>query len=214
MISYDVRKKLDGLPPGTHAVAVYDSEERKEDVLFTHLKLGGVYDNLVYVCSDESPAEARAAMWKNGLDVERRENEGTLSVKNYDQVYIVDGKVDSPSIIKGFSDLAYNYSFRGFGMRAAAEMTCFFDHRKVDELVDYEKDLHRKFSFPAFGLCGYSLPKIVNSGNLEVLWPILRAHAVVIMTGPNGSFALEPEELESRDIEKTMEVPKGSIPNN
>jgi len=214
MISTDVRNKLDGLPPGTHAVAVYDSEERKEDVLFTHLKLGGKYDGLVYVCSDESPRDAKIAMKEFGLDVDEREKEGTLSVKNHDEVYIVNGRVDSPRIIKGFSDLAYGYSSHGYGMRAAAEMSCFFDHRLVDELVTYENDLHRKFSFPAFGLCGYNLVKMYNSGNLDVLWPILRAHSVVIMTGPNGSFALEPEEIEHRDVEKTMGMLKGSVPTN
>jgi hypothetical protein len=212
MASDDIRRKLDGLPPGTHAVVVYDSEERKEDVLFTHLKVGGRYDGLVYVCSEESPREAEDAMKKFGLDVDEREREGTLEVKNNDEVYIVDGKVDSRRIIKQFSDMAYDYSFRGYGMRAAAEMSCFFDHRLVDELVAYEQDLHRKFSFPAFGLCGYNLVKIYNSGNLDVLWPIIRAHSLVIMTGPNGSFALEPEQVDQRDVEKTMAVPKGIIP--
>jgi len=212
MISHDVRKEMDGMPPGTHAVLVYDSEERKQDALFTHLKVGGKYDDLVYVCSEETPAQAEAAMRMFGLDVDEREREGTLSVKNYDEVYIVKGVVDPPTIIKGFSDLAYEDSQRGYGMRAAAEMSCFFDNKKVPELVKYENDLHRKFSFPAMGLCGYSLVKMANSGNLEVLWPILNAHALVIMTGPNGSFALKPEEVDTRDVEKTMGAPKGSIP--
>lgn len=214
MISHDVRKELDGMPPGTHAVLVYDSEERKQDALFTHLKVGGKYDDLIYVCSEETPAEAEAAMRRFGLDVDERKSEGTLEIKNYDEVYIVKGKVDSPTIIKGFSDLAYENSRRGYGMRAAAEMSCFFDNRKVPDLVKYENDLHRKFSFPAMGLCGYDLGKIVNSGNLEVFWPILNAHALVVMTGPNGSFALKPEEIDARDVEKTMDAPKGSIEHN
>jgi len=214
VIPPDVRNKLDGLPPGTHAVLVYDSDERKEDVLFTHLKLGGKYDGLIYVCSEETPKEAEAAMRRFGLDVDKREKEGTLLVKNSDEVYIVGGRVDSARIIKGFSDMAYEYSFRGYGMRGAAEMSCFFDHGKVDELVDYERDLHRKFSFPAFGVCGYNLVKMYNSGNLDALWPILKAHSLVIMTGPNGSFALGPEEIENRDIEKAMDVPEGTIPES
>ncbi|MDA4126892.1 MAG: hypothetical protein OK452_06795 [Thaumarchaeota archaeon] len=37
MISRDVGKALDGMPPGTHAVLAYYSDGRKEDVLFTHL---------------------------------------------------------------------------------------------------------------------------------------------------------------------------------
>jgi hypothetical protein len=214
VISRDVQKELDGIVPGTHAVLVYDSEERKEDVLFTHLKLGREYDGLIYACSEETPAQAEASMKRFGLDVERREKEGTLAVKNYDEVYIVDGRVDSPAVIKGFSDMAYDYSNRGYGMRAAAEMSCFFDHGLVDELVSYERDLHRKFSFPAMGLCGYNMVKMYNSGNLDVLWPVLRAHGLVIMTGPGGSFALKPEEIETGDIEKTMGAPKGIIPEN
>jgi DcmR-like sensory protein len=200
------------MPPGTHAVLVYDSEERKQDAMFTHLKVGGKYDDLIYVCSEETPTEAEVAMRRFGLDVDERKREGTLDVKNYDEVYIVKGRVDSPAIIKGFSDLAYDNSQRGYGMRAAAEMSCFFDNSKVPELVSYESDLHRRFSFPAMGLCGYNLVKMANSGNLGVLWPILRAHALVIMTGPNGSFALEPEEIDTRDVEKTMGAPKGSMP--
>ena len=214
MISHDVRKELDGMPPGTHAVLVYDSEERKQDAMFTHLQVGGRYDDLVFVCSEETPAEAELAMRRFGLDVDARKREGSLEVKNYDEVYIVKGEVDSPTIIKGFSDLAYHNSQRGYGMRAAAEMSCFFDNKKVPELVDYENDLHRKFSFPAMGLCGYNLVKMYNSGNLEVLWPILNAHALVIMTGPNGSFALKPEEIDARAVEKTMGAPMGSIPES
>ncbi|HEY6282938.1 MAG TPA: MEDS domain-containing protein, partial [Nitrososphaerales archaeon] len=157
MISRDVKKELDGMAPGTHAVLIYDSNERKEDVLFTHLKLGGEYDGLIYACSEETPAEAEAAMKRFGIDVDRREKEGTLKVKNYDEVYIVNGKVDSRSVIKGFSDLAYDYSSHGYGMRAAAEMSCFFDHRRVPELLNYETELHRRFSFPAMGVCGYDM---------------------------------------------------------
>jgi hypothetical protein len=63
------------------------------------------------------------------------------------------------------------------------------------------------------GLCGYSLVKIVNSGNLEAFWPIINAHALVIMTGPNGSFALKPEEIDRSDVERTMGAAKGSIPS-
>jgi hypothetical protein len=214
MISRDVRKELDGLPPGSHAVLVYDSVARKEDVLFTHLQLGGEYDCLVYACSEETPPQAEDSMRKFGIDVDKREKEGTLLVKNYDEVYIVNGRVDSPSVIKGFSDLAFEYSSHGYGMRASAEMSCFFDRRRVPELLTYETDLHRRFSFPAMGLCGYDMVKMYNSGNFDVFWPILKAHGLVIMTGPGGSFALEPEEIDPRDVEKTMGTPKGAIPES
>ena len=211
MISQEVRRELDGIAPGRHAMLVYDTRERKEEVLFTHLKLASKYDGTVYVCSEESTEEAEGAMKRFGIEVDERKKEGTLLVKNYDQVYIVDNKVNSPKIIEGFSDLAYDYSLRGYGMRAAAEMSCFIRERKVDDLIGYENDLHRKFSFPAFGICGFNLIDMYNLNALDALWPIIKAHGSVIMTGPGGSFVLPPDEVRAEGVEKAMAAPKGSI---
>ena len=210
MVTREILKELNGLAPRRHAMLLYDTRERKEDVLFTQLKRAGRLNVSVYVCSEESPREAEASMKRFGIDVERRKKNGTLVIKNYDQVYIVNEKVDSPAIVKGFSDLAYHYSSIGYGMRTATEMSCFFRTKKVHELVNYEKDLHRKFSFPAHAICGYNLFDMYNSHSIDVLWPIMRAHGTVIMTGPGGSFALPPEEVRAKDIEKTMATP-GSI---
>jgi len=186
---------------------VYDTKERKEDVLFAQLKLAGRYDVGVYVCSEELPGEAEASMKRFGIDVEKRKKNGTLVIKNYDQVYIVNEQVDSPSIIKGFSHLAYQYSSIGYGVRAASEMSCFFRNRKVKELLTYENDLNKEFSFPAFGICGYNLFDMYNSHSIDALWPIIRAHGSVIMTGPGGIFVLPPEEVKAKDVEKTMATP-------
>ena len=201
----EVTQALREMPSGAHAVLIYDSKENKRDVLFNHLKMGIDTDGLIYACSEESPQSIRHELESTGVDVDILEEKGILSVKNYDEVYIIDGKVNTPRLIAGFSDLAWRYSQKGLkGIRAAAEMSCFFKERKVEELVAYEKALHRNLSFPARGLCGYNLVEMGNSGNLDVLWPILKAHSLVIMTGPSGSFALEPEAISDARIEKTM----------
>jgi DcmR-like sensory protein len=200
------------MPIGAHAVLVYDSPENKRDVLFSHLKLGLQSSGLVYACSDEDPAAIRGELRKSGVDVQGLEQRGILKVKNYDTVYITDGEVDTPKIISGFSSLADDFRSRGLdGIRAAGEMSCFFRARKVEELLEYERALHREFSFPARGICGYNLMEMVNSGGLELIWPILRAHKLVIMTGPNGSFAMEPESVTENKMEETMGVDLGSL---
>ncbi|HUH82907.1 MAG TPA: MEDS domain-containing protein [Nitrososphaerales archaeon] len=205
-----VAEAVRGMPTGTHAVLVYDSQKNKRDVLFDHLKLGVKTNGLVYACSEESPGEIRRELADEGVDVGGLEGKGVLSVKNYDDVYIVDGEVNIPQIISGFSSLAWGYQRQGLeGIRASAEMSCFFHERKVGELVEYEKALHREFSFPGRGICAYNLTEMVNSGGLELLWPILRAHKLVIMTGPNGSFAMEPEGVTKGDVEGTMGVTLG-----
>lgn len=195
------------MPPGSHAVLVYDSQENKRDVLFEHLKVGADTDGLVYACSEETPASIRSGLEESGMDVEGLERKGLLTVKRYDHVYIVDGKVNTPGIISSFSDLAWDYNKRGLrGVRAAGEMSCFFKERKIDELINYERALHRKLSFPGKGICGYSLVEMSKTDSIDLLWPILRAHGLVIMTGPTGSFALEPEQVTGEVIERTIGV--------
>jgi len=203
-------KELAWPTPGMHAMLLYDTRERKEDVLFSQMQLAGRYDVGVYVCSEESPSRAEASMKRFGINVEKRKKNETLVIKNYDEVYVVNEKVDSPSIIKGFSHLAHQYTSIGYGVRIASEMSCFFRTRKVPELVTYENDLNRKLSFPAFGICGYNLFDLYNSHSIDALWPLMRAHGTVIMTGPGGSLVLPPEEVRAKDVEKTMATP-GSI---
>jgi hypothetical protein len=86
------------------------------------------------------------------------------------------------------------------GIRAVGEMDCFFKHRKIEELIQYEYTLHTKFLFPEKGICGYDLVGMENSGNLESLWPIIKAYGLVIMMGPHGSFALPQEKLDDKRI--------------
>jgi MEDS: MEthanogen/methylotroph, DcmR Sensory domain len=205
VVHAEVTKAIREMPSGTHAVLVYDSSENKRDVLFNHLRMGMDTDGLVYACSEESPQNIRSELESSGVDVDVLEQKGILSVRNYDEVYIVNGEVDIPRIIGGFSDLAWKYNDRGLnGVRAAGEMSCFFRNHKVEELMAYEKALHRKFNFPGKAICGYNLVEMGNTESLDVLWPILKAHALVIMTGPHGSFALEPEKITNEKIEGTM----------
>jgi MEDS: MEthanogen/methylotroph, DcmR Sensory domain len=198
---------LRDLEPGTHAILIYDTKENKRRVLFDHLRYGMKDEQLVYVCSEESPHQVREEMGRSGMDVEGLEGKGALSIQNYDNVYIKNGEVDIPGIINGFSEYAKASTTKGYkGMRAAAEMSCFFQADKVRELEEYENALNRRFSFPGKGLCGYNMVEMYNSGHMDVAFPIMRAHAVVILTGPNGSMVFEPEEVNKDNFAQVMQV--------
>jgi hypothetical protein len=207
MVPYSVADALKEMPSGTHAVLVYDTPENKRSVLFEHLKLGAEKEGLVYVCSEEGKHEIREGMKASGIDVRGLEAKGGLAIRDYDEVYVIGGEVNPPKIISGFSDLAWSYDHRGMnGIRAAGEMSCFFKEGKVRELLEYERSLHRKFTFPGRGVCAYNIVEMGTSGSLDALWPILRSHGLVIMTGPHGSFALEPEQVTKVQVESTMGV--------
>jgi MEDS: MEthanogen/methylotroph, DcmR Sensory domain len=197
MLCDELDTTLREMPSGTHAMLVYDSMDNKRDVLFNFLKMGMDQEGLVYACSEESPQRIRGELAWFGVNVPRLESKGILSVKNYDEVYMVDGKVDSLKIIQAVAGLAREYSKMGLkGLRGVGEMSCFIREKKVDALLEYERMLKPSFWFPGKAICAYNLVELETSGNLEILWPVIKAHKTVIMTGPRGGFALSPERVD------------------
>ena len=208
MISPEISEFLAEFRPRTHAVVFYDTRENKQELLFNHLKFGAESNlGLAYVCSEEKPQDIQKEMKTFGIDVNSLQSRNKLIVNNYDRIYIVNGEVNIPNIMTAFSDLSAKYMSMGLhGMRAAAEMSCFFQEGKVKELIDYEYALHRKFAFHAEGLCAYNIFDLHRSGNLGMIMPIVRAHDPVILAGPKESLILEPEKVENADVEETMKV--------
>jgi hypothetical protein len=208
MLSPEVAHVLQAMEPGTHGVVVYDSLENKRDVLFSHLSCGRGDSKMVYVCSEERPEKIRDEMETSGIDVRGLAGRDMLTISNYDDVYIrKDGTVDIPGIIGGFAKLAWDCASHGLrGMRACAEMSCFFRRGKVVELVEYERALGKHFYFPGMGMCAYNVLEMQSAGSLDVLMPLLRAHGLVILTGPRGNAVLKPEGVSAGRVEKVMQV--------
>lgn len=76
----------------------------------------------------------------------------------------------------------------------------------MKELIDYECALHRKFSFPAEGICAYNIFDLVHSGNLDTIMPLVRAHDPVILAGPMEALVLEPDKVERGEVEAAMQI--------
>jgi hypothetical protein len=199
---------LSAFREGTHAVVLYDSPQHKRDLLFSHLKFGAEgNEGLAYVCSEEKPLEIMAEMRKFGLDIDALRSRNRITVSNYDRVYVVEHRVDIPEIIRAFAGLSGKYRSMGFdGLRASAEMSCFFREGKVAELIAYEKALHRRLDFQAEGICAYNIFDLVNSDAIGKIMPIVRAHDPVIILGPTECLILEPDAAERREIEVALEI--------
>lgn len=208
MLSPEVSEFLEVFRPKTHAVVFYDSPDKKHDLLFSHLNYGAARDEgLAYVYSEEDSFQVQNGMKKFGIDVDGLKARNRLQINNYNRVYIVDGKVNVPDVMKKFAELARKYQAMGLrGMRAAAEMSCFIKENKVKDLISYEYALHRKLAFEAEGICGYNIHELSRSGNLGLVMPLVRAHDPVILAGPNQSLILEPEKVEGKDVEDALKV--------
>jgi hypothetical protein len=208
MISADVSNFLADFRPKTHAIVFYDSLENKRDLLFSHLKFGADHDEgLAYVCSEERPERIIEHMNNFGINTKDLRDRNRLTVNNYNRIYIVDGLVNISNIMNAFAELSTKYVAMGLrGMRASAEMSCFFNEGKVKELMAYEYALHRKFAFPAEGICAYNILDLIKSDQFGLVMDLVRAHDPVIIFGPKDTLILEPEKVGKKEFEETMKV--------
>jgi len=195
------------MKPKDHVLLFYDTLETKHDVLFNFLSAGlSNGKGAVYVCSEESPEEIRSAMQLFGIDVRRNEEEGNLTILNYDECYIENREADYPKILANWKEIYERFRKRGLGLRATGEMGCFFEHNKVRELLRYEYAAHRFLDLSRDGICAYNVNTVVNTGYTEVIMPLVRAHGWAIFTGPGGSMVYEPENVEDYDVERLLEI--------
>ena len=191
--------------PGLHGILFYRDLAHKREVLFSFLRNGLEQGKgVVYVAGVESPQMICRALVDSGFDTESLEKEGCLKVLSYDGWYVVDGKVRPASIAALWRKAFEEALERGLrGLHVCGEMSCFFKHGLVEELLEYEKSCERRFSSPVSALCAYSL------GDLKFLEPeslleVVNSHSHVFSPRFAGQFdfdrysrLLMPEKLKA-----------------
>jgi sugar-specific transcriptional regulator TrmB len=176
---------LKQIKPSEHCILLYETGEAKLRVLLNHLKYG--LDNgavAVYICSELSVEEVKAAMQQYGLNVSKLEASGALKVLDYTQHYIIDGHFDLENTAKLWKSYNKEAISKGFkGLRVASETSCFFKHNLLEELVEYENSLHKAASYEASVIYAYRADQLMNPCNPADVYPkIVKAHGTVRFT--------------------------------
>ncbi len=172
-----------------HAIMFYTNRSDKHHVLFTYLKAG--LDNgeaAIYVAGDESPNRIKEAMRRFGLNVEQYEKTHALSVLDYPKWYMRKGKFDIRNTValwKKSSDEAFMRGFKG--LRVVGEMGYFFTHGMINELVIYERSLHRELEIPLTAICAYDDTLVLKGAEdqhyLKLYLDLIIAHKTILFVG-------------------------------
>jgi len=181
-----------------HAVLIYTNPKDKQDTLFTYLKAGlDKGEAAVYVASEETPEEIRQAMQRFGIDVDQHERDGALKIVDYRNWYLMDGKFDVSRSLSLWRKLLEESKSRSFqGLRVTGEASWFLERNMVDELVEYERALHRVLDIPMTAICAYNSKLLVSKEEwFNLLIQILNMHSTAIMLGQKGLGATTPDEI-------------------
>lgn len=176
------------MEPKDHVVLFYDNASDKYDVLFTYLAAGFEKGHAgVYVASEDSPEKIKIKMKEYGIDVDKLMKENVLEIISYDGWYIYEGKVDPQYTINLWKMKLEKARELGFkSLRATGEMSCFLKYGFINELLAYERALHRKLELAMMGLCAYNMKQLIERNALHIFPELVRTHRYVIMIGPKG----------------------------
>jgi len=182
-----VTRLVSRLRPREHAIFVYNFLETKRNVLFSYIKYGlENSEAAIYVCSEEDPNQIRDAMKQFGIEVEKHEKTGALSILHYTDLYIIiDGKFSMSKTIDSWNKLYKEALMKGFkGLRVTGETACFLEHNLIQELVEYEEALHKVLDIPMVAICAYNANMLTRIKDpINVYSELVRAHGTVLFTG-------------------------------
>jgi hypothetical protein len=169
-----------------HVIMFYADLERKHELLFAYLKAGlGIGEAAAYVSTQESPDQIRKAMELHGIDVERFERTGALHVFNYTDWYFLGGQFNISQTMKLWRKLYDESTAKGYkGLRVTGEMACFFEKKMLNELIAYERALHRVLDAPITAICAYDVRLVPT----EVLRQLIDAHSNAIFLGQENQL--------------------------
>ncbi|WXG44314.1 MAG: MEDS domain-containing protein [Promethearchaeati archaeon SRVP18_Atabeyarchaeia-1] len=178
---------------GDHVIFFHSSREDKRYVLFTYIQAGLEKGQAAaYVTSQETPDQVRKAMQEYGVDVKRHEASGALRVIDYRGWYIIGGGFDPEKTMDLWRGLVRETRKKGFkGMRVTGDMTCFFDHEIVQDLMEYEANFSKSVGAEIMAICAYDqrlfAEQSVKADSPEVMLSLLTSHSTAIITGhPEG----------------------------
>jgi len=181
--SEKINRMVNRLRPTDHVVLVYDSIETKHDFLFSYIRTGLENNEAAaYVCSEEDPNQIRETMKRFGIEVEKHERAGALTIIHYTDLYIIDGKFNTTKVFDSWNKLYKEALTKGFkGLRVTGEMEFFFKHNLTKELVEYEDALHRVVDIPIVAICAYNANILNRSEDpVDIYSELVKAHSIVL----------------------------------
>lgn len=182
---------LGEMKPSDHVIFMYDTPEAKYHVLFNYIKQG--LENgeaALYVCSEANPRQIRNAMKRFGIDVDKCEESGALRILYYTEFYIIDGKFSIPNTLCLWNKFYKEAISKGFrGLRVTGETACFFKHKMVQNLLEYEKALHTVLDIPMIAVCSYCADILNDTDDpINLYHELAKAHGTVLYTGINSKL--------------------------
>ena len=175
---------------GDHVCTLFSSPEEQLSAAVEYIQQGlDRHERCLYVCSEQTPDEFRAALAAAGIDVAREEAKGALILLTKESGHLEGGSFSPLRMISMLRNAVEDALKDGFeGLCAAGDMTWLLDDAPGSEqIAEYEALLnHFYHNNRALGLCQYNrrrLPAAILDHGLAT-HPTIRIAGPILLTNP------------------------------
>lgn len=186
---------------GDHVCTLFSSPEEQLSAAIEYIQQGlNRHERCLYVCSEQTPDEFRAALTAAGIDAGREEARGALVLLTKETGHLEGGSFSPSRMISMLRNAVEGALTDGFeGLCAAGDMTWLLDDAPGSEQVaEYEALLNHFYrNNRALGLCQYNrrrLPDAILDHGLAT-HPTIRIAGPMLLTNPYYEL---PELTQSR----------------
>jgi hypothetical protein len=173
---------LEQLVSGDHAALLYRTPQEQFESVIPFILIGLLRkERCLYVTGENTVEAILGALKAAGIDVEREHRRGALNVASGREVFLKGGTFQPEKMVGELQAQTAIALEDGFsGLRATGEMTWTLDvPGALENLVQYEAALDRRFPKQLTGLCQYN----EDSFRAALLGEMIYLHPHVIAKG-------------------------------
>jgi hypothetical protein len=192
---------IETIRPGDHMALIYRTRAEQFATVCPFIKSGlDRRERCLYVANDTSVALVLDKLAKSCVDTVSALKSGSLIVATKKDAFEERDSFEPDVMITRIQAEVANAVNLGFsGLRVAGEMTWTIDDRTaLKRVVEYECQLHKRFSKQLTGLCQYDETRF----SPEILSDVIRLHPKIIVRGRiyENPFLTDPDRVGSPSL--------------
>ena len=183
---------LDSIEPGGNALLFYDNERTLENFLFNYVKAGLQKGETVsYWAGIRTAEEAEQKMASFGIDCDYYKKNGMLHFTTYDEMFLVDGRLDILGCHKKLFDMVKAVG-NGRTIRLATESNWWLLADLFEHAFDMEAG-HDLAPPVLSAVCSYNIANLMKYANIYHLAKLMELHNYTVLATrssmmPPGKF--------------------------
>lgn len=166
------------IPASSHTVLFYETEKEMYGRILPFMKEGLDSGEAIIYVSDRDDGRHTREFENFGIDMSTCKGLRIVDVEDW---YLDHGRLSGEKVTKKWNDAVHWANESGFKkLRVTGGTSYFFENDMIDQLMNYESSLPKRFPFPNTAICRYKNSDVASHDEGYLFIELLRSHSHVV----------------------------------